>query len=332
VDERTAKLRKELASAGLSDQAVEAAWPAWWSDTASESSSARAELRFTLARRLGLSPRSLSGDRVEFVWKDNTRFKHLSKDEETQQAALSSFGIAIGRILINGISANGTLTGIPPDALRAAVLADRPFVDLGGLLAVCWGLGIPVIHLRVFPLSSKGMHAMVVKVDDRFAILLGRDAQYPAPVAFTLAHEIGHVALKHLHKSDAVIDMENSAEIDDVDDEETAADNFALQLLTGEAYPNIQTNTERFGAQQLAEAVLSVGPNRRIEPGTLALCLAYQTKQWAQATAALKFIYTESKPVWREVNSLALGQLDWSAIGADSSDYLHAVMAMPNAR
>jgi hypothetical protein len=330
VDERTAKLREELARAGLSDQAIEAAWPVWWSDAASESSSARAELRFTLARRLGLSPRSLSGDRVEFVWKDNTRYKHLSKDEAPQQAALSSFGMAVGRILVNGIAANKALPGISSDALRAAVLADRPFVDLRGLLAVCWGLGVPVIHLRVFPLSSKGMHAMVVKVNDRFAILLGRDAQYPAPVAFTLAHEIGHIALKHLHESDAVIDMENSAEANDVDDEESEADKFALQLLTGEARPNIKTNTEKFGAQQLAEAVLDVGPNRRIEPGTLALCLAYQTKQWAQATAALKFIYSESKPVWREVNSLALGQLDWSTIGSDSSDYLHAVMAMPD--
>jgi hypothetical protein len=151
VDERTANLKNELRRAGLSDQAVEAAWPVWWSDAASESSSARAELRFTLARRLGLSPQSLSGDRVEFVWRDNARFKHLSKDEEAQQAALSSFGIAIGRILVKGIEANKTLDGVSPETLRAAVLADRPFVDLGGLLAVCWALGIPVIHLRVFP-------------------------------------------------------------------------------------------------------------------------------------------------------------------------------------
>ncbi len=36
---------------------------------------------------------------------------------------------------------------------------------------------------------------MVVNADGRFAILLGRDASYPAPVAFTLAHELGHVML-----------------------------------------------------------------------------------------------------------------------------------------
>ena len=172
MDERTAKLRKELKRAGLSDRAIEAAWPLWWSESASSSASATAELRFTLARRLGLSPQSLSGDRVEFVWKENSRFKHLTKEEESQRAALSSFGIAIGRILVRGVRPNSSLPGVLPDQLREAVLSGREFVDLQGLLAICWGLGIPVVHLKVFPLTSKGMHAMVVKVADRFAILL----------------------------------------------------------------------------------------------------------------------------------------------------------------
>ena len=331
MDEQTLNLRKTLRRAGLSDQAVEAAWPVWWSDAASESSSARAELRFTLARRLGLSPQSLSGDRVEFVWKDNTRFKHLSKEDEFQQAALSSFGIAIGRSLIKGTPPSRNLAGLMPDMLRQAVRRNRAFVDLAGLLAVCWGLGVPVVHLRIFPLSSKGMHAMVVKVDERYAILLGRDAQYPAPIAFTLAHEMGHVALGHLQKSDAVIDMGDPAEAKEADDEEKEADEFALQLLTGEPRPDIQTNIERFGAQQLAAAVLEAGPSRGIEPGTLALCIAYKTDKWPIAAAALKHIYKEGKPVWQEVNAVARRELDWDSLGSDASDYLHAVMAISDA-
>jgi hypothetical protein len=264
VDERTAKLRKELRRAGLSDQAVEAAWPIWWSEAASNSASANAELRFTLARRLGLSPQSLTGDRVEFVWKENTRFKHLSKEEEQERAALSSFGIALGRLLVRGVDPDSSLSGVSPDELRAAVLANRRFVDLQGLLTICWAIGIPVIHLRVFPLSSKGMHAMVVKNNDRFAILLGRDATYPAPIAFTLAHEIGHIALRHLEGSDAVVDMEDPAQAEAADDEERAADGFALQLLTGDPRPQIETSIENFTAAQLASAALVAGPERNI--------------------------------------------------------------------
>jgi hypothetical protein len=331
VDERTAKLRKELKRAGLTDQAVEAAWPLWWSDDAFKSASASAELRFTLARRLGLSPQSLAGDRVEFVWKENSRFKHLTKEEEGQRAALSSFGIAIGRLLVRGVEATRDLGGVSPDDLRKAILSGQRFVDLQGLLAACWGVGVPVIHLRVFPLSAKGMHAMVVRVQDRFAILLGRDASYPAPIAFTLAHEIGHISLRHLDATEAVVDMEDPAQIDPGDDEEIAADHYALQLLTGDASPKIETNLDEFSAAQLARAVLVAGPERNIEPGTLALCLAYQNKKWAQANSALKMIYDQSKPVWREVNFLAAKQLDWNAIGSDSTDYLRAVMAVPDA-
>lgn len=77
MDKEASALRRRLRQAGLSDPAINAAWPAWWSDAATVSRSARVELRFALARNLGLSPKSLLGDRVEFVWKDEARFKHL---------------------------------------------------------------------------------------------------------------------------------------------------------------------------------------------------------------------------------------------------------------
>ena len=41
------------------------------------------------------------------------------------------------------------------------------------------------------------MNGMLVQVGHRFAILLARDANYPAPIAFYLAHELGHAALGH---------------------------------------------------------------------------------------------------------------------------------------
>ncbi len=50
--DRTA-LKKRLKEAGLSDPLIEAAWPAWWSDEAFSSQSARAELRFTIGASWG---------------------------------------------------------------------------------------------------------------------------------------------------------------------------------------------------------------------------------------------------------------------------------------
>src|SRR5437588_12250307 len=65
-------LRQKLLHLGLTRQAVDAAWPAWWSEEAEASASARVELRFSVARKLGLDPRSLLEDpsQPRFVWHD----------------------------------------------------------------------------------------------------------------------------------------------------------------------------------------------------------------------------------------------------------------------
>lgn len=323
-------LVERLRKAGFSRAAIRAAWPSWWTDEAGETPSGRAELRFALARRLGLEPKPLLGERVEFVWNDEARFKHLSTHDDAQKAALTSFGMSVGRLLLRATPA-GPTEPIAAEALRDAIMAGSPFVDLGSLLGTCWALRIPVIHLRVFPLEAKSMHAMVVGVDGRFAILLGRDAAYPAPVAFTLAHELGHVMLGHLADAPALIDLEDPALARDGDEQEDEADRFALTLLTGSPDPDIQTDIDHFNAPTLAAAVLRASGEYGVEPGTLALCLAHGRGLWPVAMSALGFIYGERKPAWREVNGIADGELDWDVLGDEAAHYLRNVMIGDNA-
>ncbi|WP_202966776.1 hypothetical protein [Sphingopyxis sp. C-1] len=314
-----------LRRVGISRSAIDAAWPSWWTEEADSSLSGRAELRFALARRLGLEPQPLLGERVEFVWNDEARFKHLSTQDEGQRAALASFGLAIGRLLLRATPAPPSAT-IDAETLRTAILAGSQFVDLSSLVATCWALRIPVIHLRVFPLETKSMHAMVVKEDGRFAILLGRDAGYPAPVAFTLAHEVGHIMLGHLADAPALIDLEDPALSRGKDDQENDADRFALTLLTGSPEPEIVPNLGRFNAPTLAASVLEAGPRHSVEPGMLALCVAHNRNAWPVAMSAMRFIYSEPKPVWREINGIADGELLWDELGDEASHYLRNVM------
>lgn len=323
-------LIERLRKAGISLTAIQAAWPSWWTEEADASASSRAELRFALARRLGLEAKPLLGERVEFVWNDEAMFKHLSTENAAQRAALTSFGISIGRLLLKATPAPAT-PPVPADLLRTAILTGNTFVDLNSLLSTCWAVGIPVIHLRVFPLEAKAMHAMVVRVDDRYAILLGRDAGYPAPVAFTLAHELGHVMLGHLDGAPALVDLDDPAMASDGDAQENEADGYALTLLTGSADPDIQTNLDHFNAPTLAVAVLGAAREYRVEPGTLALCLAYRRKLWPVAMSALKFVYRSRKPAWREVNGIADAQLQWDALGDEAANYLRNVMIGDNA-
>lgn len=319
-------LVERLRKAGFSRSAIRAAWPSWWTEEASASPSGRAELRFALARRLGLEPRPLLGERVEFVWNDEARFKHLSPRHEAQKAALTSFGMSVGRLLTRA-TPGGALEPITAAALREAVLASSRFVDLEALIAACWALRVPVIHLRVFPIEAKAMHAMVVSVDGRFAVLLGRDASYPAPIAFTLAHELGHAMLGHLADAPALVDLEDPALARDGDPQEDEADRFALELLTGDPEPDIRPELDRFNAPTLANAVVVAADRHRVEPGTLALCVAHQRRIWPVAMSALRFIYGPPKPAWREVNGIADGELDWDALGDDAAHYLRNVMA-----
>ena len=323
ADEKT--LIRRLREAGFSRDAIRAAWPSWWSEEADATPSGRAELRFSLARRLGLEPKPLLGERVEFVWNDEARFKHLSAENEAQRAALASFGTSIGRLLLRATPGEATpIAGA--EQLREAILRRSRFVDLHALIGTCWALGLPVIHLRVFPLEAKSMHATVVAVDRRHAVLLGRDASYPAPIAFTLAHELGHVMLGHLGDARALVDLKDPALTRDGDQQEDEADRFALTLLTGSPEPDIRTNLDRFNAPTLAAAALAAADEYAVEPGSLALCLAYQRKAWPVAMSALRFIYNQPMPAWREVNGIADGELQWDALGYEAADYLRNVM------
>ena len=228
---------------------------------------------------------------------------------------------------INGINDTAAET------LRDAILAgDRQFVDLPSLLTVCWGVGIPVIYLRVFPWPAKRMAAMTVRVGDRSAILLGRDSEYPAPVAFYLAHEMGHIGLDHLSPGEAIVNIDPpEGALEPADEEEDAADRFALELLTGR--PGLEVSEAENSAAAspggLANVVRQEGPRLHIEPGTLALCFGYSTQNWEAAFGALKAIYTTPAPAWEAVNRLAVSPLQLDSIPQDASRFLAAVLGAP---
>jgi hypothetical protein len=333
ASETTGQLRTRLRRVGLSELAIDAAWPAWWSDEAELSGSARTELRFSLARKLGLDPRSLLEDAEEprFVWHDEARFKHLTGQGELERSALASFGIALSAVLAGAVSSEFLMTGQSASKLRALALRQGlPYVGLRDLLLLSWALGLPVVHLRVFPGPQKRMAAMAVRAADRCVILLGKDSLYPPHVAFYLAHEIGHVALQHLAASPAIVDMEpDEATVEARDEEEYAADRYALELLTGRPNPIVLPKGGRYSAKELGRVALSASADLHIEPGTLALCFGHATKDWATANAAMRFIYREEKPVWREVNRAALSQLALTEVSDDDRAYVLEVLGEP---
>jgi hypothetical protein len=326
-------LKRRLQDVGLSGPAINAAWPRWWSEAAEASSSARAELRFSLARKLGLDPSSLLDESAEprFVWRDEARFKHRTNEGELELAAITSFGKALSSILIS--ASPPTESQVLPDAatLRQAVLTNQPYVRLVDLLSICWAFSIPVVHLRVFPCARKRMAAMTVHAASGNAILLAKDSGYPAQLAFYLAHELAHIALGHLQVGDAIVDLDTN-ELSQIDDpEEYAADAYALELLTGQSRPVVLPHAHRYIARQLADDAVMASRDLQIEPGTLALCFGYSTGDWRTANAAMRSIYTAPKPAWAEINGLASKELHTSAVTEDSRLYLESILGLGDA-
>jgi hypothetical protein len=327
--DNASQLKKRLKNVGLSDAAISAAWPDWWSDSASDSASAQTELRFSIARKLGLDPRSLLEDDQEprFIWREEARFKHLSDEGKLELSAITSFGTALGRFLASSIAVTAPLPTLNAVELRKVILREQPYVRLVDLLSVCWSIGIPVVHLRVFPTLRKRMAAMSVRIDGRYVILMGKDSMYPPHIAFYLAHELGHVLLGHLSKDSAIVDLETTAlSTPGEDPDEVSADIFALELLTGLSEPKVLSKSKSYNANQLAHAVLSASTELRIEPGTLALCFGYSTGQWMKTNAAIKRVYSSPIPVWSEINKVALDHLDLNLIPDDARSYVRAAL------
>lgn len=323
-----ASLRRELRNAGLTRQAIDAVWPEWWSEDAEQSLSATTELKYTVARRLGISPRSLFEGPPRFVWRDEAKFKNLGASTETERFILTSFGVAMGRSLINATPSSRNLVDVSPAELREAALANWPNVGLEELLTICWSVGVPVIKTTIFPLSQKRMQAMTVRSGDRYAILIGRDTRFPAWIAFVLAHEIGHIARGHISENAALLEMSDPLQVTDRDAEELAADRFALALLTGDAELSVTADADNYTARQVAHAVLTAAPEMGINPGVLALCLAYSSGRWRQSIGALKIIPGQEleEDVGIVVNRFARGQLDWTRLPSERVNYLRTIM------
>lgn len=317
------------ARTGYSQSAIDAAWPEWWSDAAEASTSAQAELRFSVARKLGLDPRSLrDADEPKFIWDDSAKYKNF-KGVESERKAITAFGTSVGQKLVAGTPAFIPIAGITALALRALCLKSQPFVDYRSLLSTVWALGIPTVHLQVHPLAAKHMCAMAVATGDRFAVLLAHNAKYPPFAMFHLAHELGHILHGHVESGSAVIDMDDptvGASPSDADDEEKQADQFALELLTGVPELTIEKLGDGRSARQLTEAAMTVGAGLGIEPGMFALCYGHATKEWDVAQKALSLIYAQPVPVWEVTNRTAAMWLDWERLGDENESFLRAVM------
>lgn len=307
----------------MTARAIDAAWPAWWSEEASTSPAASAELRFTLARRLGLSAQSLLDDRPVFLWRDEARYKSLTASIHEQEA-IASFGVSLARLLITAApEPEGTLRNDPRE-IRGAMLQSEAVVSFNSVVALAWAFGIPVVFATILPTQNKRMQAMSVRVDGRFAIIVGRRYTHRAHAAYAVAHELAHCLLGHLDDTSTIVELDDPVRVgaSSRDDEEFAADRFALELLTGSPRPEIEASQPTYSATQLAHAAMVASQQYHVDPGVLALCLGHVTGRWRQTFGALKIIPPGREDMGAILNVQASTQLDRGSLSSDGREYL----------
>jgi hypothetical protein len=328
VTELALDLRRRLEDFGLSGYAIRAAWPDWWSDFLDGSSSARVALRLSLARNLGIEAASLLDEASQptFIWRDQAHLKNVTIEELRELEAIVSFGKALSSILICASPPAQKRTLPSAARLRQVILRKQPYVSVFDLASICRFISIPVVYLRIFPWPQMRMAAMTVRTELGGAMMLGKETDFPAPLAFCIAHQLAHIALGHVQAREAIVDFDTN-ELNPVDDaEERAANEYALELLTGQTSPIVLPGAQWHTAERLAEEAIRASTELRVEPGILALCSGYATGDRQGADSAMGSIYADPKPAWMEINRLARINLRMDAVTADSRSYLEYVL------
>lgn len=329
------RLVEKLLDLGLSRELVDASLPEWWTPDESGSTSAKTLVSLLLARRLNLDPETLLDDDVPlgFLHTGTTKFKHMRLADGARKEALVGFAHGVSRILFSAMPPAAAQV-VPSDAreLRQMLLGPQtPFVGFGDVLTACWSLGVPVLHLRLFPARTKGVTAIAVRIGTQHAILVARESGFEAQYMFHVAHELGHIALGHLKDVSAIVDADptdpdNKADELIDDEEEVAADAYAQTLLTGTAnFEVTRASLPRTGtARELADVALRSAESLGVDPGHMIMCFGYTSGDWALAMAASRLLPGQPAKPGTLVNKVLWDQLG-QVRDAQAISFLRAV-------
>jgi len=147
-----------------------------------------------------------------------------------------------------------------------------------------------VLHVSAFPPKAKKMDGLASVRGNHYAIVLSKNAKYSAWLLYILAHELGHIVLGHV-SADGVL-LDELVDRKGGDEEEIAANTFALELLTGDEELKVEHKGGHVSARGLARAASDAGVNEQIDPGHIVLNWAYQIggNSFAVANATLELL------------------------------------------
>lgn len=270
--------------------------PDWWSDDMASVPANRAIAELAIARHFGFRVANLRDRSRSLVPPRSVNIRLKRSVRTTQEEVAATVAIARRAAELVAESAVDLPAFDGPalaSAVRAAILRNHAYVDLASLLTYCWSHGIAVVHLIRTPKSSKKIDGLATYCGDRPVIVLASGRDSPPWIAFHLAHELGHVMREHVRKGgDVLVDQDLKKNANE-DQHEREADDYACELLTGEATPGFGVEYALTG-DKLAPAALKYGESHRISPGTVVLIYGRSADRFPAAQKALSFLGQEA--------------------------------------
>jgi hypothetical protein len=328
------KAYQSLTLAGFGKPFVREVLPRWWNDDILKTGSGMIEFAGLVKQRIGLVPQFDSDGVMQLQSNTSTtRLKQRTNTDPNKVQPTAALASAMARTALSHFPPSGVpLQTTISDAkqLRQSILdKGNSYVSLDALLEACWGLGIPVLRLARVPAGAHKAFGYSVQSKGRYAIIVGLNDARTARISFVVAHELGHIALGHVADGVTIADevlsvIEESLERrNEVDQEERAADKYALDLLRGSS-ENVELGVNALSsASALALAALRRAEELRIDPGHLLLSHSFRSRNWPIAALAYRFLQEETDSVdlmkRRYINLLAIG------LDSEDRDYLNTL-------
>lgn len=219
----------------------------------------------------------------------NGHFKRYKNEIDDRVRASALVAQTVAAVVVRAVAPDLPDFAGPRAAsdIRSSILRENVYVDLGSLLDYCWQAGIVVIPVAQLPGGGKRFDGLAAFIEGRPVIILASGREEASRWAFYLAHELGHVMLKHVRpESKAWVDGNISGDDGTRSSQEKGADRFACEVLTGYATPEIPDLKKN--AVALAFTAAQAGPRQGIDPGVYTLIYAKSNDRWGVAQNALK--------------------------------------------
>lgn len=300
-------LYSKLQTVGYNPKYIHSLLPDWWDDEIAETPAGLQQASLILGQTFGVRAESLwtANAEPELNLPQGIRFKHrenIIADDLTVACAVAR---SLANIVLKVFPAK-PLPAFYPDAseLRKHLLIGKKWITFEDVLTHCLDFGIPVIHLHHLPKKVKKMEGLAFEQSGRPVIMLTQNRPHGFAL-FDLAHELGHITLGHVTDERSIVDQKIDAEADDED--ERAANRFAMELLTGDPECKIVPRGRNLTGDELATAAMLYGEKNQIDPLHIVLNYAYSKKHWGAAIIAIKLI-AKNTPTDQEILQAALLQ------------------------